>query len=127
MKKDSVKCMELLGIDKTAIETFENEGKVTIVDYDGTTREADAYEEKMIEATESKYPTTQVYYGIYSDTKFGKLLSMLITNDEDAKAIRADAKCSFPYAWVINLDADWCSDYGAIAVDNRMGTLIRVG
>lgn len=127
MKKDSVKCMELLGIDKTAIETFENKGKVTIVDYDGTTREADAYEEKMIEATESKYPTTQVYYGIYSDTKFGKLLSMLITNDEDAKAIRDDAKCSFPYAWVINLDADWCSDYGAIAVDNRMGTLVRVG
>lgn len=70
-----------------------------------------------------------VYHVIHSHTQFGELLNLLYVSDdeEEWEMDNEDIEDGYAVAYVINLDAPDCSEFGSIAIRESGGGLLRVG
>lgn len=69
-----------------------------------------------------------VYFATYDHMEFGDCLSMLYVSNypEEWQQDRDELKDGYPFAYVENLDAPDCSEFGSIGIAPRMGSIIRV-
>lgn len=68
-----------------------------------------------------------VYYTIKSYTNIGTMFALLYIseNEEEWAADMEDIQAGTPMAYVVNYDAEWCSEFGSIGVANTGGKLVR--
>lgn len=126
MKEEAVKRMKMLGIYKRAIKEFEQEGKLNVSRGGFLYWLDDDYKEKVAEF-EGKFGGL-AFLAIEDNTEFGKLLSILYVSryQSEWESDRDALRTVFPSAYVFNLDAEECSEFGSIGVRNQFGGLVRV-
>lgn len=69
-----------------------------------------------------------VYYGIYSNSNIGKILSLLYVSnyEEEWELDRSDLKEGFPLAYVYNMTYEPDSEFGSIGIKAANGGFIRI-
>ena len=125
---EAIKRMKLLKLDKECIEAFTN-GKVWESEGFGALYEVNQKEQELIDNFEKNHPNCLVYHMIHNVFEFGECYSMLyVSGDkEEWEQDKQDIKDGYTFAWVENVDLDWCSEFGTIAVKSQFGGLVRLG
>ena len=132
-KEEALKRMKMLHIMKEVIDDFKENDKVYYSERQNSFFNATLYwldnhpewEEKVKEF-QNKYGFL-VYHCQLTHTQMGDLLSLLyVDKDEDNwERERKDILDGEVFAKVINLDDDFCSDYGYIGIKPSMGGITR--
>ena len=125
MLNEAIRRMKLLELHPNTMKDLKN-GKVNVSKQMGALYWANEDEQKIIANFEKEH-NALVYHAVYTPTNFGCCLSLLFVSqyDEEWKMDIEDIKEHYPFAMVINLDDEWCSDMGSIGVKPMFGGLIR--
>ena len=125
---EAIERMKLLKLDKECIEAFAK-GKVWESEGFGALYEVNQKEQELIDNFEKNHPNCLVYHMIHNVFEFGECYSMLyVSGDkEEWEQDKQDIKDGYTFAWVENVDNDWCSEFGSIAVKPSFGGLVRIG
>ena len=130
-KKEAIKCLKQLNIYKPYIEGFEKENDVCYFErFAGYW----AYQEPdliaKIQELEKEYNLT-VYAITHEVFEFGDCYSFLCipNNKEDWEYVieRTSPNSHYVFAYVWNLDDDYCSEFGTISVQSFGGGIRRNG
>ena len=124
---EAIKRMKLLKLDNSCIEAFVK-GKVWESEGYGALYEVNQKEQELIDNFEKNHPNCLVYHMIHNVFEFGECYSMLyVSGDkEEWEQDKQDIKDGYTFAWVENVDLDWCSEFGSIAIKPSFGGLIRM-
>lgn len=127
MKQEAIRRMKVLKMHPNPIREFQKEDKLNY-SLCGMLYWIDEDQKKMVKEFEEEYGCV-VYHVIQTSTTIGKMLSFLYVskNKEEWEYDMEDLMQGCPYAYVINLDADWCSEIGPIQVAPRFGGVVRLG
>ena len=125
---EAIERMKLLKLDNSCIEAFAK-GKVWESEGYGALYEVNQKEQELIDNFEKNHPNCLVYHMIHNVFEFGECYSMLyVSGDkEEWEQDKQDIKDGYTFAWVENVDNDWCSEFGSIAVKSQFGGLVRIG
>ena len=125
---EAIERMKLLKLDNFCIEAFVK-GKVWESEGYGALYEVNQKEQELIDNFEKNHPNCLVYHMIHNVFEFGECYSMLyVSGDkEEWEQDKQDIKDGYTFAWVENVDNDWCSEFGSIAVKPSIGGLVRIG
>ena len=125
--KEAIKRMKLLKLDNSCIEAFVK-GKVWESESYGALYEVNQKEQELLDNFEKNHPNCLVYHMIHNIFEFGECYSMLyVSGDkEEWEQDKQDIKDGYTFAWVENVDLDWCSEFGSIAIKPSFGGLIRM-
>ena len=125
---EAIERMKLLKLDNSCIEAFVK-GKVWESEGYGALYEVNKKEQELIDNFEKNHPNCLVYHMIHNIFEFGECYSMLyVSSDVDEwEQDKQDIKNGYMFAWVENVDLDWCSEFGSIAVKPSIGGLVRLG
>lgn len=125
---EAIERMKMLKLDKGCIEAFIK-GKVWESEGYGALYEVNDEEQKIIDKFEASHEGCLVYHMIHNMYEFGECYSMLyVSNDTDEwQSDKDDIKEGYVFAYVENVDSDWCSEFGSIAVKPSFGGLVRLG
>ena len=125
---EAIKRMKLLKLDNSCIEAFVK-GKVWESEGYGALYEVNQKEQELIDNFEKNHPNCLVYHMIHNIFEFGECYSMLyVSGDkEEWEQDKDDIKEGYVFAYVENIDNDWCSEFGSIAVKPSIGGLVRLG
>lgn len=124
---EAIERMKLLKLDNSCIEAFVK-GKVWESEGYGALYEVNQKEQDLIDNFEKNHPNCLVYHMIHNVFEFGECYSMLyVSSDTDEwEQDKQYIKDGYTFAWVENVDLDWCSEFGSIAVKPSFGGLIRL-
>ena len=124
---EAIERMKLLKLDNSCIEAFVK-GKVWESEGYGALYEVNQKEQELIDNFEKNHPNCLVYHMIHNIFEFGECYSMLyVSGDkEEWEQDKQDIKDGYIFAWVENVDLDWCSEFGSIAIKPSFGGLIRM-
>ena len=124
---EAIERMKLLKLDNSCIEAF-TKGKVWESEGYGALYEVNQKEQELIDNFEKNHPNCLVYHMIHNVFEFGECYSMLyVSSDkEEWEQDKQDIKDGYTFAWVENVDLDWCSEFGSIAIKPSFGGLIRM-
>ena len=124
---EAIERMKLLKLDNSCIEAFIK-GKVWESEGYGALYEVNQKEQKLIDNFEKNHPNCLVYHMIHNIFEFGECYSMLyVSGDkEEWEQDKQDIKDGYTFAWVENVDLDWCSEFGSIAIKSQFGGLVRL-
>lgn len=124
---EAIKRMKLLKLDNSCIEAFVK-GKVWESEGFGALYEVNQKEQELIDNFEKNHPNCLVYHMIHNIFEFGECYSMLyVSPDTDEwEQDKQDIKDGYTFAWVENVDLDWCSEFGSIAIKPSFGGLVRL-
>lgn len=124
---EAIERMKLLKLDDSCIEAFVK-GKVWESEGYGALYEVNQKEQELIDNFEKNHPNCLVYHMIHNVFEFGECYSMLyVSGDkEEWEQDKEDIKDGYTFAWVENVDLDWCSEFGSIAIKPSFGGLIRM-
>ena len=124
---EAIERMKLLKLDNSCIEAFVK-GKVWESEGYGALYEVNQKEQELIDKIEKNHPNCLVYHMIHNVFEFGECYSMLyVSSDTDEwERDKQDIKDGYTFAWVENVDLDWCSEFGSIAIKPSFGGLIRM-
>ena len=124
---EAIERMKLLKLDNSCIEAFVK-GKVWESEGYGALYEVNQKEQELIDNFEKNHPNCLVYHMIHNVFEFGECYSMLyVSGDkEEWEQDKQDIKNGYTFAWVENVDLDWCSEFGSIAIKPSFGGLIRM-
>ena len=124
---EAIERMKLLKLDNSCIEAFAK-GKVWESEGYGALYEVNQKEQELIDNFEKNHPNCLVYHMIHNVFEFGECYSMLyVSGDkEEWEQDKQDIKDGYTFAWVENVDLDWCSEFGSIAIKPSFGGLIRM-
>lgn len=125
---EAIERMKLLKLDSSCIEAFAK-GKVWESEGYGALYEVNQKEQKLIDNFEKNHPNCLVYHMIHNIFEFGECYSMLyVSSDiEEWEQDKDDIKDGYTFAWVENVDLNWCSEFGTIAIKSQFGGLVRIG
>ena len=125
---EAIERMKLLKLDNSCIEAFVK-GKVWESEGYGALYEVNQKEQELIDNFEKNHPNCLVYHMIHNVFEFGECYSMLyVSGDkEEWEQDKQDIKDGYTFAWVENVDLDWCSEFGSIAIKPSIGGLVRLG
>lgn len=132
-KQEAIKRMEMLHIMKEVIEDFKKNDKVYYSERQNSFFNATLYWldnnpewAKQVKEFENKNGVL-VYHCQLTHTEMGDLLSLLyVAKDEDEwSRERKDIEDREVFVKVLNLDDDFCSDYGYIGIQPSMGGITR--
>ena len=125
---EAIERMKLLKLDNSCIEAFVK-GKVWESEGYGALYEVNQKEQELIDNFEKNHPNCLVYHMIHNIFEFGECYSMLyVSSDkEEWEQDKQDIKDGYTFAWVENVDLDWCSEFGSIAIKPSFGGLVRIG
>lgn len=126
MKAEAIKRMKMLKLHENAIKEFEEESKLNLSEFGGILYWLNEEQKEFVSKVEED-KNILVYHIIHSHTEFGELLSMLyVTSDqEEWEFDREYLKEGYPIAYVANLSAPECSEFGSIGVQPCIGGLRR--
>lgn len=124
---EAIERMKLLKLDNSCIEAFIK-GKVWESEGYGALYEVNQKEQELIDNFEKNHPNCLVYHMIHNIFEFGECYSMLyVSGDkEEWEQDKQDIKDGYTFAWVENVDLDWCSEFGSIAIKSQFGGLVRI-
>ena len=125
---EAIERMKMLKLDKGCIEAF-TKGKVWESEGYGALYEVNEEEQKIIDKFEASHEGCLVYHMIHNVYEFGECYSMLyVSSDTDEwQSDKDDIKEGYVFAYVENVDSDWCSEFGSIAIKPSFGGLVRLG
>ena len=127
-----IKAIELLNkldIYKPYIKGFEEENKVCFFERFGgfwVDQELEVF--KKMQEIEKEYNCT-VYAITHEFTDFGECYSFLIVTNYKSEwktLVTSDGKTHYAYAYVWNVDDEWCSEFGTVGVKSFGGGITRV-
>ena len=124
---EAIKRMKLLKLDNSCIEAF-TKGKVWESEGYGALYEVNQKEQELIDNFEKNHPNCLVYHMIHNKFEFGECYSMLyVSGDkEEWESDKEDIKDGYVFAYVENIDDDFCSEFGSIAIKSQFGGLMRL-
>ena len=124
---EAIERMKMLKLDKSCIKAF-TKGKVWESEGYGALYEVNQKEQELIDNFEKNHPNCLVYHMIHNIFEFGECYSMLyVSSDkEEWEQDKQDIKDGYTFAWVENVDLDWCSEFGSIAIKPSFGGLVRL-
>ena len=125
-KEEALLRMQMLNLSKQCINAFKS-GKVWESEGYGALYEVNEKEQEIINAFEKKY-NGLVYHMIHNVFEFGECYAMLYVsnNPEEWSDDKNDLMDGYTIAYVKNIDDDFCSEFGSIAVKPSFGGLVRV-
>jgi len=127
-KAEAVKRLQALYIFPNAIRAFRG-GRVMVSEAPfGALYDLNDEQKQMVSDFEKKN-NALVYMVVRSNTEFGLLDSLLFVGDskEEWAYDWEDLKSGYVFAYVVNHNADWCSEFGTIQVKTTIGRgLVRV-
>ena len=126
--KEAIERMKLLKLDKDCIEAF-TKGKVWESEGFGALYQLRDEEQMIVDKFEAHHKDCLVYHMIHNKFEFGECYSILyVSPDTDEwQRDKDDIKEGYVFAYVENVDNDWCSEFGSIAVKSQFGGLVRLG
>ena len=125
--EEAIKRMKLLKLDKQCIEAFAK-GKVWESEGFGALYEVNDEEQFIIDKFEAHHEGCLVYHMIHNKFEFGECYSILyVSPDTDEwQQDKEDIEDGYVFAYVENIDDDFCSEFGSIAVKSQFGGLMRL-
>ena len=125
---ECLKRMEILELSKQCISAFKG-GKIWESESIGALYEVNEEEQEIINNFEKEHEGCKVYHLIHNITDFGELYNIFyVSNVEDEwEQDKEDLKQNYAFVYVYNKSADWCSEFGSIAIKKNIGGLIRIG
>lgn len=125
--EEAIERMKLLKLDKQCIEAF-TKGKVWESEGFGALYEVNEKEQQIIDKFEANNKDCLVYHMIHSKFEFGECYSILyVSSDkEEWEDDKDNIKKGYIMAYVENIDDDWCSEFGSIAIKPQFGGLMRL-
>ena len=125
---ECLKRMEILELSKQCISAFKK-GKIWESESIGALYEVNEEEQEIINNFEKEHEGCKVYHLIHNITDFGELYNIFyVSNVEDEwEQDKEDLKQNYAFVYVYNKSADWCSEFGSIAIKKNIGGLIRIG
>ena len=124
---EAIERMKLLKLDKQCIEAF-TKGKVWESEGFGALYEVNDEEQFIIDKFEAHHEGCLVYHMIHNKFEFGECYSILyVSPDKDEwEDDKDNIKEGYVFAYVENIDDDWCSEFGSIAIKSQFGGLMRL-
>ena len=119
--------MEILKLSKQCIGAFKK-GKIWESESIGALYEVNEEEQKIIDNFEKEHEGCKVYHLIHNITDFGELYNIFYVSADknEWKRDKEDLKQDYAFVYVYNKSADWCSEFGSIAIKKNIGGLIRI-
>ena len=127
-----IKAIELLNkldIYKPYIKGFEKENKVCFFERFGgfwVDQEPEVF--KKMQEIEKEYNCT-VYAITHEFTDFGECYSFLIVTNYKSEwktLVTSEGNIHYAFAYVWNVDDEWCSEFGTVGVKSFGGGITRV-
>lgn len=96
-------------------------------------------EKKIVEDFGKNHKGLKVYHCILNYTEFGKCLSLLYVNGKDEENFNEDCEyfnndmsedyngVHYTMAYVVNMDDEFCNEFGSIGIVSKNGGIQRVG
>lgn len=125
---EAIERMKLLKLDNSCIEAF-CAGNVWESEGFGALYELRDEEQKIVDKFEKEHENCLVYHMIHNVYEFGECYSILyVSPDKDEwESDKANIKEGYIFTYVENIDNDWCSEFGSIAIKPSFGGLVRLG
>lgn len=127
-----IKAIELLNkldIYKPYIKGFEEENKVCFFErFGGFWVDQEPEVLKKMQEIEKEYNCT-VYAITHEFTDFGECYSFLIVTNHKSEwktLVTSDGNIHYAFAYVWNVDDEWCSEFGTVGVKSFGGGITRV-
>lgn len=128
MKQEALKRMHKLNLMEECIDAFKKSNEVWISEYNGILYSLTQQKNilKKIKELEDK-DKVLVYHAIKTETEFGTLVSLLCVSPykDEWSLDWDDMDENMIFCYALNLDAEWCSEYGSIEYKSVNGGLIR--
>lgn len=123
---EAIERMKTLKLHKNVINEFK-QGTLNMSENGGLLYWLEDEMLTKIREVEVKYNIV-VYHAIHDYTYFGEILTLMYVSDdeEEWKMDREDLANGYPCAYVINLDDDYCSEFGSVEVVPQIGGLKRI-
>ena len=124
---EAIERMKLLKLDTQCIEAF-TKGKVWESEGIGALYEVNEEEQFIIDKFEAHHEDCLVYHMIHNVYEFGVCYSILYESPdkEEWQQDKDDIKDGYVFAYVENIDDDFCSEFGSIAIKPQFGGLMRL-
>ena len=126
MFNEAIERMEMLGMSRQCINAFKK-GNVWESEGIGALYECNEKENKLIKEFEEEH-NCLVYHMIHNKFEFGECYTMLyISEDENEwESDKKDLQQGYAFAYVKNIDDEWCSEFGTVGIRQNIGGLIRI-
>lgn len=125
-RKEALKRMKKLKLHKNVIDEFSKEDKLNVSVLNGMLYWLDDDYKKIVNDFEKEYNAV-VYHLIFTPTKFGRMLSLLYVSKHKSEweIDIENLNENIVFAYIKNLDDDYCSEFGYIGFRQNAGGLIR--
>lgn len=128
-KTKAIQIMKTMDIYKPYIEDYKKENKVCYFErYAGYWADQEPELQEKIKQVEQQYNCT-VYAVTHEYFEFGECYTMLIVTNyknEWEYLVESQQDIHYAQAYVWNVDDDYCSEFGTVAVRSRYGGLRRI-
>ena len=128
-KTKAIQIMKTMDIYKPYIEGYRKENKVCYFErYAGYWADQEPELQEKIKQVEQQYNCT-VYAVTHEYFEFGECYTMLIVTNyknEWGYLVESQQDVHYAQAYVWNVDDDYCSEFGTVAVRSRYGGLRRI-
>ena len=124
-KAEAVERMNQLGMSPEIIKEFED-GILNQSESEGFLYFLDSEEQARVDKFEEKYGCL-VYHVIHDYSWFGELLTLMYVSadEEEWEEDRKMLEDGEAYAYVINLEEEWLSEFGCVCIEPSDGGLYR--
>lgn len=125
-KAEAIERMKLLKLHSNVIEEFRDEDKLNVSENAGFLYWATDRQMDVVKEFERKHNAV-VYHLIHSHMNGEEHIAYLYVSDyeDEWEMDREDLVSGYPLAYVENLDACWCSEFGSIGIEPNIGGLVR--
>lgn len=126
--KEAIMRMKELNLHENVVREFKEENMLNMSENGGFLYWLSEEHNKIIRDWEEESGNV-AYHIIHNHTEFGELLSILYVGkyEDEWEMERADIKDGHVFSYVVNLDVPEFSEYGSIAIQRKIGGLVRVG
>lgn len=125
-KQEAIERMKMLKLHKNAIREFEKNDIINKSEHGGILYWLEDNEIELVKEFEMKYDAV-VYHVIHNYTDIGELLSLIHVSKIELQweYERNELKNGCTFAYVINLNDNWCTEFGSIGIKPQFGGLMR--
>lgn len=125
-KREALERMVMLNMSRQCINAFK-QGKVWESEGHGALYEVNDEEEKIVKEFEAKHDAV-VYHMIHNVFEFGECYTILYVSKDvtEWNEDRNDLENGYAFAYVKNVDDDFCSEFGTVGIRPSIGGLVRV-
>ncbi|MDD3832239.1 MAG: hypothetical protein PHW00_06280 [Clostridia bacterium] len=116
----------MLKLHENPIREFEKEDVINQSEHGGMLYWLDDKQKEYVKEFETKHNAV-VYHVIHNYTDMGEMLAFLYVSaeEEEWEYDHDDLKYGCVCAYVMNLDDEWCSEFGSIGIRPQFGGLVR--